>query len=302
MMPFRLLAPALLGAVSVLRLVGCSSDAKPKPTIQNKGSDTMVELAKAWADKYAAASVGASGGGTGVGISALMSGTVDIANASRALSPEEIERVRSETGKNPVQHMVGHDALALYVHRDNPVSEITIEQLKQIFGQGGAITRWSDLGLRVPGCEADDRIMLVGRQTNSGTREHFREVILGMDGKYTPGTTEASSSRELVILVGKTPCAIGYSGMGYMTPEVRILKVKGESGDAVLPSARAVYAKSYPISRPLYMFTLGPASGHLKTYIDWVRSDAGQTILSDMGYVPLQAEERSGIPGAGSPK
>lgn len=310
LLPFRPYVPVLLGAAAILGLVSCSPDsnkggapgadgssAGPKPTIQNKGSDTMIELAQAWAEKYHDANVEVSGGGTGVGISSLITGTVDIANASRALSADEIAKAKQNTGKDPVLHTVGYDALAVYVHKDNPLSEITLEQIKQIYSQDGTIKRWSDLGLKVPGCEGDDKIVVVSRQNNSGTYEYFKEAILGRDGKYTLSTIDQSGSRDLVTLVGKTPCAIGYSGMGYKTPNVKFLKVKGKTGDGVLPSVGAVHDKTYPISRPLYMYTVGEGADHMVKYIDWVRSDVGQKICGDIGYVPLQEAERSGRTG-----
>ena len=187
-LPFRPLVRRLLGAVAILGLVSCSPDADkggapgaggpasgPKKTIQNKGSDTMIELAGAWAEKYHDANVEVSGGGTGVGISALITGTVDIANASRALSADEIAKAKQNTGKDPVLHVVGYDALALYVHKDNPLSELTLEQIKQIYSQDGTIKRWSDLGLKVPGCEGDDKIVVVGRQNSSGSTNKLRD-------------------------------------------------------------------------------------------------------------------------------
>ncbi|MBI4605895.1 MAG: substrate-binding domain-containing protein [Planctomycetes bacterium] len=192
---------------------------------------------------------------------------------------------------------MGYDALAVYVHKDNPLEEISLEQLKEIYGDGGRISKWSDLGVKVPAC-AGDRLVLVSRQNNSGTYEYFREHVLGSKGNYKLGTIDQSGSKDLVKFVGSTPCAIGYSGMGYKTDEVKFLKVKQGNGPAILPSVAAVHDGSYPISRPLYMYTLGDAAGDIKVYIDWVRSDAGQKVLSEIGYVPLKPQERSKAPGA----
>jgi len=269
-----------------------------KPTLQNLGSDTMIELAQAWAEAYQdRASIEVSGGGSGVGIKAMIEGTVDIANSSRPMDETELARAKKNTGKDPVQHVVGYDALAVYVHRDNPLEEITLEQLKDIYGDGGKITKWSQLGIKVPGC-ANDTIVLVSRQNNSGTYEYFREHVLGSKGKYKLGTIDQSGSKDLVKFVGNTPCAVGYSGMGYKTDEVKFLKVKGK-GAGVLPSVAAVHDQTYPISRPLYMYTLGEATGPIKSYLDWVRSDAGQDVLARIGYVPLKPEER--VKSAGKP-
>lgn len=288
------LVPLLLVAI----VSGCSpsgSRAGAKASIQNKGSDTMIELAQAWAEAYSGASVEVSGGGSGVGVSSLITGTVDIANSSRLMSKSELADAKKKTRKDPVLHVVGHDALAVYVHKGNPLEEITMEQLAQIYGDKGTITKWSQLGIKVPGCD-NDEILRVSRQNNSGTYEYFKEAVLGEGHDYKLGTIDASGSKDLVKLVANTPCAIGYSGMGYKTPEVKFLRVKGTGKEGILPSVEAVHAKTYPISRPLYMYTLGEATGHLMAYIDWVRSDAGQEVLARVGYVPLQPAERAQAP------
>src|SRR5215471_15884658 len=153
---------ACLALAAFLLPAGCGKEgAAPggspgaKVTIQNKGSDTMVNLAQAWAEEYKKVapdvSVEVSGGGSGVGIEALTKGTIDIANASRDMKPEEIEEAKKNTGKEPKEIIVGYDALAIYVHKDNPLSEITIDQLAQIYGEGGQITKWSQLGVTIPG-------------------------------------------------------------------------------------------------------------------------------------------------------
>jgi phosphate transport system substrate-binding protein len=276
-------------SVSVSALLALAAGCGPSGTsIQNKGSDTMVELAQALAEHYKQASVEVSGGGSGVGISAMISGTVDLANASRAMSESELALAKKNTGKDAVQHVVGYDALAVYVHNANPLEEISMEQLKEIYGDGGTITKWSQLGVKVPGCEKDE-IVRLSRQNNSGTYEYFKEAVLGKDGRYKLGSIDASGSRDLVEQVAHLPCAIGYRGMGYKTPEVKLLKVKKEGGTGVLPSIQAVHDKTYPISRPLYMYTLGEATGAIKGYLDWVLAAEGQKIIESTGYVPLSA-------------
>jgi phosphate transport system substrate-binding protein len=265
--------------------------AQAKKAIQNRGSDTMIELAQAWAEDYKGADVEVSGGGSGVGISALIDGKVDIANASRLMTDKEIADAKAKSGKEPKLYVVGYDALAIYVKNDNPLEEISTDQLKDIYGDGGKVSSWAQLNVKNAGCSGD-KIVLVSRQNNSGTYEYFREHILGKEGKYKLGTIDQSGSKDVVALVGKTPCAIGYSGMGYKTDAVKFLKVKSKDGKAVLPSIENVYNKSYPISRPLFMYTLGEATGQVKAYIDWTRSDAGQAVLEKIGYVPLKAAER----------
>jgi phosphate transport system substrate-binding protein len=285
----------MIAAVLVLAVFAVGAGvvhAQSKKAIQNRGSDTMIELAQAWAEEYKGAEVEASGGGSGVGIAALIDGKVDICNASRTMTEKEIEEAKKKTGKEPKLHVVGYDALAVYVHKDNPLEEIAMEQIKEIYGDGGKVALWSQLGVKVPGCTSD-KMVLVSRQNNSGTYEYFREHVLGKDGKYKLGTIDQSGSKDVVALVGKTPCAIGYSGMGYKTDAVKFLKVKGKDGKGVGPSIAAVYAKTYPISRPLFMYTLGEGTPEVQKYIAWVRSDAGQKVLEGIGYVPLKPEERA---------
>ncbi len=265
-----------------------------RATIQNKGSDTMVNVAQAWAEEYRRVEpnveVEVSGGGSGVGIAALIRGTIDIANASRDMKPEEIAQAKQNTGKEPKEFIVGHDALAVYVHKDNPLNQITIEQLASIFGEGGNTTRWSQLGVKLPG---DDTIVRVSRQSSSGTYEFFREHVLG--GKdFKLGSRDMNGSKEVVDLIGNTPTAIGYSGMGYATRAVKMLSVAPKAGEpAVAPTMENALSKKYPIARSLQVYTLGEPQGAVKNYIDWILSDAGQKVLADSGYVPLSPSERN---------
>jgi phosphate transport system substrate-binding protein len=163
-------------------LLGCTRSKQPEKTvIQNTGSDTMVNLAQAWAEEYAEVeplvSVEVSGGGTGTGIAALINGTVDIANCSRRIESQEVEQAKKNTGKEPREHTVGYDALAVYVYKTNPLKEIRLDQLAEIYGEGGKITKWSQLGVSMP--RGADEIIRVSRQSNSGTYYYFHEVILG---------------------------------------------------------------------------------------------------------------------------
>jgi phosphate transport system substrate-binding protein len=270
-------------------------DAAKKQTIQNKGSDTMVNLAQAWAEEYKKVAPGVdvevSGGGSGVGIAALEKGTIDIANASRNMKPEEIEAAKKNTGKTPKEIIVGYDALAIYVHKDNPLTEITLDQIAQIYMEGGSLTKWSDLGVTIPGASGD-KIVRVSRQSNSGTYEFLREHVLNKKD-FKLGSRDMNGSKEVVELVSSTPTAIGYSGMGYATPAVKMLKVKKTASDpAYDPNVANTLAKTYPIARSLQVYTLGEPQGAIKTYIDWMLSDAGQKVVEASGYVPLPAEAR----------
>jgi phosphate transport system substrate-binding protein len=270
-----------------------SNETAAKVTIQNKGSDTMVNLAQAWAEEYKKVapdvSVEVSGGGSGVGIAALIKGTIDIANASRNMKPEEIEQAKKNTGKEPKEYVVGYDGLAIYVHKDNPLNEITLDQIAQIYAEGGSITKWSQLGVTIPG---GDEIVRVSRQSNSGTYEFLREHVL-KSKDFKLGSRDMNGSKEVVELVASTPTAIGYSGMGYATPGVKMLKVKKTAADpAFEPNNENTLAKTYPIARTLQVYTLGEAQGAAKAYIDWIYSDAGQKVVATSGYVPLPVDQR----------
>lgn len=268
--------------------------------IQNKGSDTMVNVAQAWAEEYRKVqpnvAIAVSGGGSGTGIAALENGTVDIANASREIKPEEREIIlKNSGGKEPVEHTVAYDALAVYVHKDNPIAKITKAQLADIYGEQGKATKWTDIGVTVPGCK-DQEIIRVSRQNNSGTFEYFREWTLGK-GDFKLGSRDMQGSKDVVDLVTNTPCAIGYSGMGYITPEVKAVCVAKEDADTCAnPTQAAVLDKTYPISRGLYMYTLGEASGDAGRYIQWIMSDPGQAIVEKAGFVPLPAAQRKPTP------
>jgi len=275
---------------------GGQQAAKPARTvIQNKGSDTMVNVAQVWAEEYRKAApdveVEVSGGGSGVGIAALLKGAVDIANASRDLKPSEAEQAQKNTGKKPVGFTVGFDALAVYVHKDNPLNEITFEQLTDLYAEGGKTTRWSELGVKIPGV-TDDTIVRVSRQSSSGTYEFFREHALG-NRDFRMGSRDLSGSKEVVELVGGTLTAIGYSGMGYATSAIKTLKVTSKPGSpAIAPTVAAVHDKTYPLARSLHVYTLGEPQGAVKAYIDWILSDAGQKVVEDSGYVPVPPDQR----------
>jgi phosphate transport system substrate-binding protein len=291
----RLVGLLAAGALAVA-CGGGGQAAKPaKTVIQNKGSDTMVNVAQVWAEEYRKAvpdvEVEVSGGGSGVGLAALVKGAVDIANASRDIKPSEVEQASKNTGKQPAGFTVGFDALAVYVHKDNPLGEITLEQLSDLYAEGGKVTRWSELGVKIPGV-SDDTIVRVSRQSSSGTYEFFREHALG-NKDFRLGSRDLSGSKEVVELVGSTPTAIGYSGMGYATPAVKMLKVAKAKGEPpVAPTVAAVHDKSYPLARSLHVYTLGEPQGAVKGYIDWILSDAGQKVVEESGYVPVPPDQR----------
>ena len=281
-----------LTMVAVAGIVGFSAaQVQARTEIQNKGSDTLVNVAQAWAEEYGKinpeVAVAVSGGGSGTGIAAMINGTVDIANASRQMKTKELEAAK-KNGQTPVEHVVGYDALAVYLHNDNPAQNLSIDQLKRIYGRKDSVDNWSELGLEVPGCKGGE-IVVVSRQNNSGTYAYFKKAVLGRKGKYRMGTLDMHGSKDVVDLVEKTPCAIGYSGLAYATDHVKMACVTVKEGQAcVSPSVATASDQSYPIARPLFMYTNGEPEGAIKAYLDWILSDEGQCIILNKGYAPVR--------------
>ncbi len=272
----------------VLLALACGGSGD-RTVIQNRGSDTLVNVAQAWAERYGevnpSVAVAVSGGGSGTGISAMINGTVDIANASRAMRESEIEAARAG-GNEPVEHIVGFDALAVFLHPDNPIDAISTDQLAQIYGDGGAYETWSDLGISVPGCGSDE-IVRVSRQNNSGTYAYFQEAVLG-EAEFKLGSRDMNGSSEVVDLVENTPCAIGYSGLAYATEHVKMPCVSTEAeGACVDPAVARAIDGTYPIARPLFMYTAGTPAGAVAGYMDWILGEEGQCIIRNMGYAPV---------------
>ncbi|MCR9245671.1 MAG: phosphate ABC transporter substrate-binding protein [bacterium] len=282
------LLPALLAAPLAV-LASCGGGQKE---IQNDGSNTMLVVAGALAeiyhDKNPEIVVSVSGSGSGVGIASLVAGDVDIANASRPMKKEEIESAK-KNGNDPVEHIVGYDGIAVYVHKDNPIESLSVAQLKGIFGKGGKVNSWKDLGVDL-GSEDVNEIAVLSRQSSSGTYECFRNIVLG--GKkesFKPDCRLLNGSKEVVEFCAKTKSAIGYSGLAYATDDVKIVPVqKADGSPAVGPTIDSVLDKSYAIARPLYMYTNGEPQGDIKAYVDWIKSDEGQKVLLDKGYVPMR--------------
>ena len=271
------------------------SSGSAKNTVANIGSDTMVNLAAGWAEAYGAVDkstlIEVNGGGSGVGIKGLINGTADLANSSRHIEDKERAELKEKRQLDSKEFVVGFDALSIYVHKNNPINEITMEQLAELYRADGKITKWSELGVSsIPGGKGDE-IIRVSRQNNSGTYEYFKEAIVGKKNEFKLGSLDMNGSKDVVELVGKTPNAIGYSGMGYANASVKMLKVAKKQGESfVAPSIASTHDKSYPIARPMFFYTAGDPAPHVKAYIDWVLSDAGQKIVEQTGYVPLPAK------------
>jgi phosphate transport system substrate-binding protein len=248
----------------------------------------MVNLALAWAEAYRevqpAVDIAVTGGGSGTGIAALINGTVDIANASREMKDNEIEQAR-QNGIEPVEHLVAVDALAVIVNPQNPVSQLTIPQLSDIFT--GRITNWREVG------GLDEPIILVSRETNSGTHVYFLEEIVRQgdadrEDIFAPQTLLMPSSVGITSEIQRNPHAIGYDGLGYVTEHEKMIGVAQDAGSPyVLPSVPSASDGSYPISRGLYMYTAGEPAGDIASYITWIKGPTGQQIVADLGFVPL---------------
>jgi phosphate transport system substrate-binding protein len=289
----------------IIALSGCSpGGANPAPGtlspadeyIENKGSDTLVNLALAWAERYQQihpeVRISVTGGGSGTGIAALLNGTVDIANASRTISVEEVAAAENN-GIEPVEFVVARDAIGIILNPRNPVDRLTIQQISDIYS--GKINNWAEVG-------GEDRpIVRLSRETNSGTHVYFLEEVLrqGRDDDKTLFSTDTlllPSSEGITAEVRDNPNAVGYEGLGYITADVKVIAVASDTGelqeeDYVLPSASSVNEGSYPIARDLYMYTAGQPSGVVKAYLDWVLSPEAQQIVDDIGFVPILAEQ-----------
>jgi phosphate transport system substrate-binding protein len=289
-------APVGLGLVATLSLgllaAGCDgpSARSTRTTIQNVGSDTMVHIAAVWAEAYSeiepGVSVEVSGGGSGQGVAALINGSCDLANSSRHLEDREIETLKTRTGQEPREFVVGYDALCVFVHRNNPLEEITMEQLADIYRYDGRTTHWAQLGVTVPGAKGDE-IIRISRQNNSGTYHYFKEAVVGKRHEFKLGSIDMNGSKDVVELISRTPNAIGYCGLGYATPAVKILKVRRTPEEtAILPCVASVLDKTYPIARPMFVYTAGEPTPIVQAYIDWILSPAGQTLVEETGYIP----------------
>ena len=262
------------------------------------GSDTMVNLLQAWAERYKAVRpevvVQVAGGGSGVGIAGLIDGTLDVAAASREMRTSERERARARYGTDPAERTVALDALAVYVHASNPLTFIALDDLAEIYGENGTTQRWSQLRAVHPAC-GSDRIIRVGRQNNSGTFAYFRDAVLGHTREYKMGSIDQSGSKDVVALVSRTPCAIGYSGLAFASAGVKPLALASTRGAAgVAPSEASVLDRSYPLARPLYLYTARPPDGHLRDFLQWVTGRPGQEIVRELGFVSLDAARAAG--------
>lgn len=284
-----LLTLLLLSACQARGESSSGSGSESTKTIQNVGSDTMVNLALAWAERYHSEhpeiNLSVTGGGSGTGLAALVNGTVDIANASRQIKPEETEEA-NRRGLHPVQFIVARDAIAVIVNPNNPVSQLTLQQISDIYS--GKISNWKEVG-------GEDRpIVRLSRETNSGTHVYFLENVLRLGKKgdktlFATNTLLMPSSEGIIVEVRQNPNAIGYDGLGYVTPDLKVIAVaKTAEGPFVAPSIVTVNDGSYPIARDLYMYTSNPPSGAIKDYLDFILTPEAQKIVAELGFVPIK--------------
>lgn len=270
------------GTVLVL-LVGLSGMALGQELVL-KGSTTVLPIAQLLAEEYSAQHpevvISVQGGGSGTGIAALIDGTTDIADASRAMKPEEWKRA-VENGVYPYHWYIASDGIAVVVHPTNPIGRITFAELKRIYT--GEVRNWRELG------GPDRPIVVVSRDTASGTFESFKELVLAGEEVRAPGALFQSSNAAVAETVGTTPGAIGYVGLGYLNPAIKaVLVARDEAGPYVEATSATVIAGTYPISRPLFMITNSFPTGVTLDFILFALSDEGQRIVQEAGYVPIR--------------
>jgi phosphate transport system substrate-binding protein len=304
--PMASTRPVILVLVVALVFTGACSggaglpgaaSAGPRSSIRITGSDTMINLVQAFAETYHAVrpdvSIQVAGGGSGVGIAGLIDGILEIAAAGRQITAQETQSVRARRGTEPREFVVALDALAVYVHRDNPLGRISLDDLAEVYGDGGSVERWSQLGIRNERCRRD-AIVRIGRQNSSGTYTYFREAVLGPNREYKLGSIDQNGSKDVVTLVSRTPCAIGYSGMAFALPGVRALAIAATpASGAVAPTVEAARDGSYPLARPLYFYTPGEPGPSAREFIEWVRGPAGQEIVARLGFVAVNGVQPS---------
>lgn len=262
--------------------------AKDKNSIQVKGSDTMVNLGQAWAEKYMEKNptdfVAVTGGGSGTGLSSIISGTCDIAMSSRNIKEKEIALAKQK-GINPNEIKVALDGLAVIVNPGNPIGKLTLAQLADIFT--GRIANWKDLG------GTDEKIVLLSREVNSGTHVYFKEHVLRKNDpnsreEFAPTALMLSSSQAIADEVAGNPAAIGYYGMGYISKKQKPLAIaKDEKSEYEMPTIDNVINGKYPISRPLFLYTNGTPEGLVKKFVDFTLSKEGQDIVIKTDFVPV---------------
>ena len=281
---------SLISSVVAVGLTSCGGSDKDKKSLKVSGSNTMAQVGAAWAEGYTAAKVSVAGGGSGIGITELTEGRIDICTSSRPMKPEEKAKIKEKQGKDPVEFVVGYDALAIFVHPDNPIKEISMEQLKEIYLEGGSIATWEQVG---PG-GLTGKIEALGRENTSGTYEFIHDAVLGKNAageknKFRTTVAPQSSSQAIIDNLASIKSAIGYDGMAFKTDKVKWIAVSKKTGEpSVMPGVDDARSGKYPLARKLYLYTVGEPEGAAKGFIDFALSAEGQKLLSNTGYVSLK--------------
>jgi phosphate transport system substrate-binding protein len=253
-----------------------------------KGSDTVLPLsqkaAEVYLDAHKDASITVIGGGSGVGIAAMIDGTCDIAQASRAMKSKEKKQAK-KNGVSPLETIVAKDALTVIVHPDNPVRKLSMAQIGDIFT--GEITNWKQVG------GPDMAIVVYSRESSSGTYAFFRDHVLG-GREYTKSALHAPATGAIVQSISQTKGAVGYIGMAYRTESVVALAVAAEEGgEFVEATSETAASGAYPIARDLYYYTNGEPQGETKAFLDYLLSPEGQKLVLEVGYVPVVVDAGS---------
>ena len=250
---------------------------KKANTVTLTGSTTVLPIAQRAAETFMEirpkANISVRGGGSGVGIAALIDGTANIANASRPMKTKEVKTAR-EKGINPVETIIARDGIAIIVHPENPINELSLVQLKDIYT--GKISKWKDVGGK------SQAIVVISRDVASGTFEVFKKLVL-KGGKTGEDALMLASNNAVATTVAQAPGAIGYVGLGYISPAVKALKIEGG-----LPSLEAVTDGEYKLARPLFVYTNGKPKGLAREFIDFILSPQGQRIVKKLGFVPVK--------------
>ena len=270
-------------------LAGTAKAEDLKGSIQIKGSDTMVNLGQAWAEEFSKANPGVNaavtGGGSGTGIAAMIAGTTDIAISSRTMKEKEINKAK-QNGIEPFEIKAALDGLAVVAHPSNPVSQLTIDQLADIFT--GKIKNWKEVGGN------NLQIVILSREINSGTHVYFKEHVLRKSDEksveeFSPMALLMSSSQAIAEEVSQNPNAIGYYGMGYISQKQKVISVAKDANSPYIgPVMENVQDNSYPISRPLLLYTKGQPQGIVKAFVDFALSAEGQEIVKKTDFVPVK--------------
>jgi len=266
----------ILGIVAIVLMTGVTSAQKIK------GSDTCLPLTQQESESYMkenpSAKIAVTGGGSGVGLAALIEGTTDIAMSSRKIKFDEKMKLQN-AGKSVSEVIIAYDALAVVVNPENKVSKLTREQLEGIFT--GKITNWKEVG------GEDMKIIAYSRETSSGTYEFFKESVL-KNKNYMNGILSLPATGAIIQSISQTKGAIGYVGLAYVNNEVKALQVSYDGTSFVEPNVANAKNKTYPIVRPLFYYYVKASERTVKPFIDYVLSEKGQAIVSKVGYITIE--------------